>query len=129
MHSLPMCLTMFNILLNMYSNVHLMVVYFANNPVSSHVAHELCPLSSLHQSSYSLLIILLNQNSFTITDCKPKCKFGVCNTTTGQCDCPSGRTGADCDKMRMLINIYTYSIHVVNMIIECTGGTCAHVIT
>ena len=63
-HSLSMCLTMFNILLNMYSNVHLMVVYFANNPVSSRVAHELCPLYSLHQSSYSLLIILLNRIFF-----------------------------------------------------------------
>ena len=45
MRSLPMC--WFNILLYMYSNVHVMVVYFANNPflhvwLMNHVLHILC---------------------------------------------------------------------------------------
>ena len=62
---LPMCL-FFNILL---FKLHVFECafngsVFANNHVSSCVAHESCPLNSLHQSSYSPLIILLNQMFF-----------------------------------------------------------------
>ena len=110
MHSLPMC--WFNILLNMYSNVHLMVVYFANNPVSSRVAHEpfhciLC----INLPIFSVDDTLLNQNSFTITECEPECKFGVCNTTIGQCICPPGRTGPSCNDPG--INKYVHIVFIV----------------
>ena len=57
--------------------------------------------------------ILLNQNSFTITECEPECKFGVCNTTTGRCDCPPGRTGPRCNETDPGINKYVYIIFMV----------------
>ena len=75
------------ILLHMYSNVHLMVVYSTNNCFSYH----------------------------SLTECEPECKFGVCNRTIGQCICPPGRTGPSCSEMGMLMKyVHIRSIHGVN---------------
>ena len=47
------------------------------------------------------------------TDCVPQCKFGICNTTIGECICPARRTGADCSFISMLIlNVLCILVYV-----------------
>ena len=40
--------------------------------------------------------------AFNSEVCKPSCKFGICNTTIGECVCPPGHSGADCSVRGML---------------------------
>ena len=41
-------------------------------------------------------------------DCVTQCKFGECNTTIGECICPSGHTGKDCSLISKLGRVCTH---------------------
>ena len=75
--------------------------YLVNVSISDHY--------SLPQESddYSLLCL-------TATGvCQSSCVNGICNETTGQCDCTPGYTGVSCDESKTFTISYTVCMYSV----------------
>ena len=117
-HSLPMCLTMFleAACSSPYSNTR--PIY---NIDISHFLSECEALDGERKAKHftshvfecTLVVVYSTNNCFSchsLTECEPECKFGVCNTTTGRCICPTGHTGPSCSEMGMLMKyVHIYS--------------------
>lgn len=64
------------------------------------------PSFVFNASNFGELANLTNEivNSVRICSCVPECKYGVCNTVTGQCSCPPGRKGLDCSEKECTVS-------------------------
>ena len=73
----------------------------------------MCSCACMHLYFVSFVhLSKLNEISYNSEVCKPSCKFGICNTTIGECICPPGHSGADCSVRGMLCVCMYARVHV-----------------